>query len=50
MPQPLPRGWAALPSLREHVLFYSTDENNTSSRRVVQRLGLPFLGATFSVT
>lgn len=38
-------GWSALPALRSRMLFYSADQANASSRRVVSRLGLPFLGA-----
>ena len=36
--------WSALPILRERTLFYSTHRDNLSSRRVIARLGLPFLG------
>jgi len=43
-------GWAALPSLRGRTLFYSTAVSNLSSQRVSQRLGLHFIGATFSIT
>jgi hypothetical protein len=43
-------GWATLPSLRSRALFYSTAMTNRSSQRVTERLGLRFLGASFSVT
>ena len=43
-------GWASLPALAGRTLFYSHDRTNISSRRVVDRLGLRFLGASFSVT
>ncbi len=43
-------GWAMLPALREHVLFYSTSRANVSSQRVAQRLALRFLGATLAIT
>jgi hypothetical protein len=36
--------WSAHPALRERTLFYSTHRDNLSSRRVIARLGLPFLG------
>ena len=39
-------GWARMPALRSHALFYSTDQTNISSQRVVARLGLRFLGAS----
>ena len=42
-------GWAALPSLRGRVLFYSTSRTNVSSQRVAQRLGLDFLGASMAI-
>jgi hypothetical protein len=43
-------GWAAHPALREQALFYSTQRTNLSSQRVVARLGLCFLGASFALT
>ncbi len=43
-------GWAALPSLRGRSLFYSTGVTNKSSQRVTERLGLRFIGASFSLT
>lgn len=43
-------GWASLPSLRRRALFYSTSRANVSSRRVAQRLGLHFLGASMAIT
>jgi hypothetical protein len=43
-------GWAAHPDLRGHRLFYSTSRTNLSSQRVAARLGLRFLGASFSIT
>jgi hypothetical protein len=43
-------GWASLPALRGRALFYSTSRMNVSSRRVAQRLGLRFLGASLEIT
>lgn len=43
-------GWSALPSLRSRALFYSTDRANTSSRRVIDRLGLRPLGSSLRLT
>jgi hypothetical protein len=43
-------GWALSPSLAGRMRFYSTGTTNQSSQRVTERLGLRFLGATFSVT
>jgi hypothetical protein len=37
-------GWSALPTLQDRPLFYGTHRDNRSSRRVIARLGLPFLG------
>jgi hypothetical protein len=37
-------GWSALPVLQDRPLFYATHRDNLSSRRVIARLGLPFLG------
>jgi RimJ/RimL family protein N-acetyltransferase len=42
-------GYAAQPSLRNRVLFYGTDRSNRSSHHVAERLGLRYLGATFSI-
>jgi RimJ/RimL family protein N-acetyltransferase len=39
-------GWASLPTLQSRKLFYSTDQTNVSSQRVIARLGLRFLGAS----
>lgn len=43
-------GWSRLPSLHSLALFYSTDRNNTSSRRVTTRLGLPLLGTSLRIS
>ncbi len=43
-------GWATLPSLNQRALFYSMDRTNFSSRRVAERLGLRFIGASFRFT
>jgi ribosomal protein S18 acetylase RimI-like enzyme len=43
-------GWSSLPALRGRALFYSTSRSNVSSQRVVQRLGLRFLGASLAIT
>lgn len=43
-------GWAAHPALAGKTLFYGTDRENVSSQRVVERLGLPFLGTSLSIT
>ena len=42
-------GWSVHPQLADRALFYSTGRENTSSRRVTERLGLRFLGSTFAV-
>jgi hypothetical protein len=42
-------GWTRMPALRSHALFYSTDRMNTSSQRVIARLGLRFLGASIEL-
>src|SRR5215470_10570459 len=39
-------GWARMPALRPHALFYSTSQTNISSQRVIARLGLRFLGGS----
>lgn len=43
-------GWAALPALRGRRLFYSTQRQNLSSRRVAARLGLRYRGASFAIS
>ncbi len=43
-------GWAWLPALAGRVLFYGTSRTNVSSRRVVERLGLRYLGASLTIT
>jgi len=43
-------GWARMPSLRSRALFYSTDQTNASSQRVIARLRLRFLGASLGLT
>jgi hypothetical protein len=43
-------GWTRMPALRSRALFYSTDQTNISSQRVVVRLGLPFLGASLELS
>jgi hypothetical protein len=42
-------GWTHHTALADHQLFYSCSLENRSSQRVVQRLGLRLLGATFTV-
>lgn len=42
-------GWARSAALRGRQLFYSTQRENQSSRRVAERLGLRYLGASFSI-
>ena len=42
--------WASSPSLAGRVLFYSTEAANVSSLRVVDRLGLPFVGPDLVLT
>jgi RimJ/RimL family protein N-acetyltransferase len=42
--------WAAHPQLRGRRPFYSTSRTNQSSRRVVERLGLRFIGPTLRIT
>jgi len=37
-------------ALRSRALFYSTDQRNISSQRVISRLGLRFLGAGFDLS
>lgn len=41
--------WASHPALEGRTLFYGTDRENVSSQRVVERLGLPFLGTSLSI-
>ena len=43
-------GWAMSPSLGGRTRFYSTSATNRSSQRVTERLGLRYLGASFSLT
>lgn len=43
-------GWSGLPSLESRALFYSTGQSNASSLRVIERLGLPFLGVSLRLT
>ena len=43
-------GWTRMPVLRSRALFYSADQTNISSRRVVARLGLGFLGASLELS
>jgi hypothetical protein len=42
--------WASSPALAGRVLLYSTEVENVSSLRVVDRLGLPFVGPDLSIT
>lgn len=42
--------WSSLPSLENRALFYSTNVTNVSSLRVVDRLRLPFVGPSLSVS
>ena len=42
-------GWCRHPDLADVIRFYGTGRDNSSSRRVAERLGLRFLGATFAV-
>ena len=42
-------GWSRHPDLRQVNRFYSTGRENTSSRRLAERLALRFLGSTFAV-
>lgn len=41
--------WASHPDLRGKALFYGTDRENVSSQRVVERLGLTFIGTSLSI-
>lgn len=41
--------WSALPMLQKRTLFYSTHRDNLSSKRVIARLGLPFLGESMRI-
>ncbi|MGH7779058.1 MAG: GNAT family N-acetyltransferase [Candidatus Binataceae bacterium] len=43
-------GWTGLPSLQSRALFYSTDQTNVSSRRVIARLRLRFIGGSLGLT
>ena len=43
-------GWAMSPSLGGRTRFYSTSATNRSSQRVAERLGLRYIGASFSLT
>jgi Acetyltransferase (GNAT) domain len=43
-------GWARMAALRSRALFYSTDQTNISSRRVIARLGLRLLGASLELS
>jgi predicted GNAT family acetyltransferase len=43
-------GWTRLRSLRSRALFYSTEQTNISSRRVIARLGLRCLGASLGLS
>lgn len=42
----LTAAWTNHPALEDRTLFYSTSVENVSSQRVVERLGLPFVGWT----
>jgi hypothetical protein len=42
-------GWSRHPDLAQVTCFYSTGRENSSSRRLAERLRLRFLGATFAV-
>ena len=42
-------GWSAHPALARRVLFYSASRDNQSSRRVIERLQLPRIGASLLV-
>jgi len=39
-------GWTRMATLSSRALFYGTDQANTSSQRVIARLGLRFLGSS----
>ena len=41
--------WSSMPALNDRALFYSTASSNRSSQRVAARLGLPRIGASFSI-
>lgn len=42
-------GWSSLPALQHVPLFYGTHRDNLSSQRVIERLGLPFLGVRLQI-
>jgi predicted GNAT family acetyltransferase len=42
-------GWAKHPALACRHLFYGTSRTNFSSQRVVQRLGLRYIGASLAI-
>jgi hypothetical protein len=42
-------GWSSHPQLAHLHLFYSTARENTSSRRLTDRLGLWLVGSTFAI-
>ena len=41
--------WSQLPELQDTVLFYGARKDNMSSRRVIERLSLPQIGAGFTI-
>lgn len=41
--------WSSLPVLADRLLFYSARRDNHSSRRVIERLGLPLIGASLRI-
>jgi hypothetical protein len=43
-------GWSSLPQLKDRTLIYSTTRDNVSSQRVIERLGLPFIGTSLRLT
>jgi hypothetical protein len=42
-------GWARMEALAARALFYSTDQTNRSSQKVIARLGLQFLGTSLEL-